>query len=442
MTTTPDSTTPAAPKTPVCLDCGHPPCGGCVDWCDTIIERVLCPQCGASFGDVQHLLREQTIVCLPGCGHRWKLSELPEGVRATELEPCCDGQCRWNMSDEDVAAWLASEPEPGEGEGSDADDDEPRCVASVSLSPPVALYHRQTLRARFTCNEGFVSRVDLDVLPDLEAPGAAALAVESARRHALVEGEERGRDLGFTTGFLAAQGLAQGLSEEEATAQALHAVDDAKALLGLRWMKKSRPWLAARNKAEILAKDDPEDAGDLEAADAPRMPCPVCGPPGYCRPIAEGSSTWECRGCGRRTERPPADDAGVIDMVRELDEDPIAWGYVSQSDVPLRQAYNEARVEINRLQTLPEQSPRHIRMRNWYRTKSGYWGAHFGRAAEDLDELDAAIAKQSFMPLAERDRLRRLLACVRNHLVEGHDEIEAEFADARKLHHESLRRNR
>lgn len=482
--------------TPHCLDCGHEPCLGCVSWCDTMIRRLACPKCDATFGNLDEMFIDQVLVC-PECAHSFPLSDLAgdDGRVPSEVEPCCDGECRWDRPIEEVAAWCAhpgppEQPDPG-----------PLVLYSTRMPehPTVHLRYGQVLAVKYKLNGSGLEAFHVVVEHD-RGPAAADVARQQGVEHGRREGLSEGRDQGFLSGFLAAQGIAQGLSEEEAISQALAQVEPSAGLHALAWAKTRHKLLQERvaqlqqparptadddelltaqaellqrmiNDAEIgdscklcgelLDKPDndhgdgellghlsdcpvPDAAQTIEAVLArlsvgPSMPCPDCRHD-VCTPVADEPHLWRCGGCGFEIDRSERAQPSPDSWVRQTDKGPVAFGYFSDADVPLEEAYNEARGEVIRLQTLPKGSPQHKNRRDFYRS-SGGWGSHFGRASEDLDELDLRIANLSTIEYELRNAMRRTVSCVRTHLCEGYDEIDERMRDLARTAYGHRHRN-
>jgi hypothetical protein len=80
----------------------------------------------------------------------------------------------------------------------------------------------------------------------------------------------------------------------------------------------------------------------------------------------------------------------------------------------------EARRDLDLLRSRPN-APEHQEHRRGFYRYRGLAG-HFGRACEDLDELDRDIATSCTVALDKRNQMRRTLACIRGHLLEAYDD--------------------
>ena len=96
------------------------------------------------------------------------------------------------------------------------------------------------------------------------------------------------------------------------------------------------------------------------------------------------------------------------------------WSPTKDKNVPLEEAYEDARELISTLEGRPD-SPKHDEARRSFYGGRG-WARHFGLACEDLDHLDYQIASLVTVAYEVRNRLRRELACVRTHLYDAFDE--------------------
>lgn len=88
---------------PLCTKCRHSPCPYCTTWCDQVLWLVFCRECEKVACEVGRLLDGDEITC-QHCGDQWNYDNDHDG----DPELCCDGECSWDRSPEEVEAWCAS----------------------------------------------------------------------------------------------------------------------------------------------------------------------------------------------------------------------------------------------------------------------------------------------------------------------------------------------
>lgn len=92
---------------PKCKKCGHRPCPGCVDWCDTMMWNIYCPECDEIVCELKGQKSGEKMIC-PHCAHPWSL-RVPGGEGSGDdigVDPCCDHECDWDLPMAEVEAWC------------------------------------------------------------------------------------------------------------------------------------------------------------------------------------------------------------------------------------------------------------------------------------------------------------------------------------------------
>lgn len=94
-------------REPKCKRCGHRPCPGCVDWCDTMMWNIYCPECEEVVSEQKDEKDGDEIQC-PHCQHKWPLQLVEKGRAMDDIgvDPCCDGECDWDLPMAEVEAWC------------------------------------------------------------------------------------------------------------------------------------------------------------------------------------------------------------------------------------------------------------------------------------------------------------------------------------------------
>ncbi len=94
-----DTTIPA----PKCRRCGHGPCPGCETWCDMMLHTIWCPHCEATVSDYTPEKARTAQFC-QSCN-----SSFMANSKQVDVDPCCDGECDFDVPMEIVQAWCAQE---------------------------------------------------------------------------------------------------------------------------------------------------------------------------------------------------------------------------------------------------------------------------------------------------------------------------------------------
>ncbi len=90
----------AAPK---CRRCGHEPCPGCETWCDMMVHTIWCPHCEATVSDYTSDKAGTGQFC-QSCNSSFMVNS-----KQVDVDPCCDGECDFDVTMEIVHAWCAQE---------------------------------------------------------------------------------------------------------------------------------------------------------------------------------------------------------------------------------------------------------------------------------------------------------------------------------------------
>lgn len=463
--TTTDHPLPDPLPTPKCIKCGHSPCPSCGHWCDTIVSVVLCPVCEASTGkDLFDLPKRAPMHC-KSCGHDWKLSASPQ----TEPEVCCDGECEWDQPDEVVAAWCTSPDRLEEPTGEDRGGYDANGRRLVTVFGPLTghqLRHGETLAVEYDCDNGMVDGMRLYAQPESESR-AGIKRLEHAKTEAREEGFAAGRDHGLMVGFVAAHNMSEGMDEDEALSAAMAQFDEGGvvALAGKIRSDARKKAAAALRRAVEKTEEPPAGTSGLSLEDIRKAiaeETEACNDHPNAESMRVALGALGLRLAELHARRCPDDEAqedeqlekqrlrgnlekaqlaylrfqasdpergeqlaGADDIVvTEKDGRLVAFGVISEEPVPLIEAYREARIEADRLTFEPTAA--HAKHRDWYATNASGWVRYFALACEDLDAADRGVAEQWRVPLAERNKIRRQLSCIRMHLLEAHDEMDRE----------------